>query len=183
MAVKCQVFTVPLWTSEPYYCPPVEKSFTVTGVSRIRWAKVIIDVNPIMPAWPDYAGCITGDKIYINGHPIKYTGDPCDIIEASIPVEYLREGINKISFDIQYYPGVCAVFSQGTVSGSLQYEACIEEGEEPPVKPPEETEQPCKLFGIFDIGKMKPSQCTMINTAMSIGILLFGAVLLIKLLK
>ena len=182
MAVKCQVFTVPLWTSEPYYCPPVEKPFTVTGVDKIRWAKVIIDVNPWLPAWPNYFGCITGNKIYINGYPVEFSGDPCDVIEADVPVSYLREGVNKISFDIQAAP-TCPIQPQGTVSGSLQYEACIEEGEEPPVKPPEETEQPCKLFGIFDIGKMKPSQCAMINTAMSMGILLFGAVLLIKLLK
>lgn len=177
-----KTFTIPLWKSENYFCPPVEKPFEITvDPSKIRYAHVYIDLNPTMPGWPGY-GCVEGEYIYVNGQPIKYSGDACDKIEADIPTNYLKQGVNTIHFDIRASP-LCFVSPQGNANGYLVIEVYVEPGEEP-VKPPEETKKPCKIFGgLIELGEMDPSTCSTINTMMTFMILGIGAILLIKLIK
>ena len=177
-----RTFSIALWKSENYFCPPVEKSFELTiPPSRIRRAEFFADLNPYMPGWPLYYGCVEGDCIYVNGHPVKYSGDGCNQIRAEIPVEYLRQGVNTIHFDIRASP-TCVVQPQGNITGYLTVEAYVEEGEEP-VKPPEKVPRECKIFGLVKVGKMSPEMCNMLNLVTLGGIGLIGLALVISLVK
>jgi len=180
---ELKTFKVPVWVSENYWCPPIEKDFVLNvDPSRIKSAYLEIDLNPTMPGWPTNYGCVEGEKIYVNGMPLRYEGNPCDVIKVEIPPDYLMVGKNTIHFDIRASP-FCAVSPQGNLSGTLVLNVYVKPGEEP-VTPPEEMPKPCKILGgLVDLGKLPPSVCSTINMAATLMTLAFGALILIRLLK
>jgi hypothetical protein len=197
-------FNIVLWNLENYYCPPVQKTFSLPAwvyPENIEWARVVLDLNPIYP-YPAFdpllpgsgTGCATSTSVTINGRTVKGKGDVCNIITVDLPPEIistLKRTNNVISLDI-IANFLCAFGRpQGTISGYIEGEAYVKEGEVPieyptpiyyPTGTPPPEEEECKVFGI-SIGKMPKEQCSQMQVMFMLMFLGLGAVLVISLLR
>jgi len=171
MGVKRYVLAV----EETIYCSDKEWYVDIDPdtYNRTYSAKIYLDIDPSF-----FLG-LPGSKIVgvrVNGIPV-WEGESLDVVEVNIDKNLLLAGRNDIYVEFATQALFCSL-GVGNISGYLDLEGDYESSYEQPEKPPE----PCKLFGLLNIGSMDPQLCATINTIAIASVGIIGVVILAKLI-
>ena len=165
-----------LATAETIYCS--DKEYRISLTSEILNATASIhlhlDIDPVF-----FLG-IPGSKIIgvrVNGRKV-WEGESLDTVDLDLDKSLFIIGKNSIYVELFYQYPACYAGAVGNISGYIDftgsYPSKVVEAEKPP--------QPCKILGILDIGAVDPKICGMINSAIILGGLLVGGLIVVKLL-